>query len=50
VFCDYCRFDFFTMEGNSPCEVPSVCEHARAPLANVDNYRQWLVVETRIAS
>jgi hypothetical protein len=42
VFCDQCRFDFYTMEGNPSCGDPLACEHAGAPLAHVENYRQWL--------
>ncbi|HEX9377429.1 MAG TPA: hypothetical protein VGB19_14485 [Actinomycetota bacterium] len=41
VFCDTCRFDYFTMEGNSSCEDPLTCEHAAEPLAHVENYRAW---------
>jgi hypothetical protein len=42
VFCDYCRFNFYTMEGNPPCPHPLACEHAREPLAHAQNYRQWV--------
>jgi hypothetical protein len=28
VFCETCRFNFFTMEGNPPCEEPLDCAHA----------------------
>ncbi len=42
VFCDYCRFDFLTMEGNPPCPDPMRCEHAAEPLSHVENYRKWL--------
>jgi hypothetical protein len=42
VFCGYCRFDFFTMEGNSPCPDPLLCEHATEPLEHVGSYRTWL--------
>ncbi len=41
MFCDYCRFNFFTMEGNSPCPDPITCEHSREPLARVENLRAW---------
>lgn len=41
VFCDYCRFNFFTMEGNPPCEDPLSCPHATEPLAHVENTRRW---------
>ncbi len=41
VFCDYCRFNFYTMEGNPPCDDPITCEHSREPLAHVENLRAW---------
>jgi len=41
VWCDSCRFNYLTMEGNSRCEDPMTCEHAAAPLAHVENYRAW---------
>ena len=41
VFCAYCRFNFFTMEGNPPCEDPLTCEHAKEPLEHVENVREW---------
>jgi len=41
VYCDTCRFNFFTMEGNPPCEDPSSCQHACEPLAHVENVRTW---------
>jgi len=41
VFCDWCRFNFFTMEGNSPCEDPLACAHSTEPLAHVENLRRW---------
>jgi hypothetical protein len=42
VFCEQCRFNFFTMEGNSPCPDPLTCGHAAEPLEHVENYRRWL--------
>jgi len=42
VFCDQCRFDYYTMEGNPRCDDPLACAHAEAPLAHVENYRRWL--------
>jgi len=42
VFCNDCRFNFFTMEGNSPCEDPLRCEHALEPLAYVANEVGWV--------
>jgi hypothetical protein len=41
VFCEQCRFNFLTMEGNPSCDDPMRCEHAAAPIAHVVNYRQW---------
>jgi hypothetical protein len=41
VYCDQCRFNFNTMEGNPPCADPMACEHSAEPLAHVANYRQW---------
>jgi hypothetical protein len=41
VFCDACRFNFFTMEGNSACEDPSRCKHSPEPLSHVANMRTW---------
>ena len=31
VFCDTCRFNLFTMEGNPSCEDPLHCAHAAEP-------------------
>ena len=42
VFCDSCRFNFVTMEGNSPCADPMQCDHRFEPLEHVENYRRWL--------
>jgi hypothetical protein len=42
VFCDGCRFNFFTMEGNSPCEDPLTCKHSAEPLCHVENMRRWM--------
>ena len=42
VYCPDCRFNFFTMEGNPFCEDPMACEYNAAPLAHVENYRQWV--------
>jgi hypothetical protein len=41
VYCESCRFNFFTMEGNSPCADPLACEHATEPLAHAANVRRW---------
>ena len=46
VFCDQCRFDFFTMEGNAPCEDPKVCEHGAPARSHVENYRVWQAART----
>jgi hypothetical protein len=42
VFCAYCRFNFFTMEGNPSCDDPLRCEHALEPLAHVENVRSYI--------
>lgn len=47
VFCDTCRFDLFTMEGNPSCEDPTTCEHAREPLAHIENMERWLAEHPR---
>ena len=41
VFCENCRFNYFTLEGDPSCEEPLTCEHAAVPLSHVENYRQW---------
>jgi hypothetical protein len=41
VFCPYCRFNFFSMEGNSPCEDPLNCDHSKEPLEHVKNLKRW---------
>jgi hypothetical protein len=45
VFCAYCRFNFFTMEGNRTCEEPAECQHAVEPMAHVENVRRWSELE-----
>jgi hypothetical protein len=46
VFCDQCRFNFYTMEGNPSCQDPMACQHAREPLTHAENYRQWVSRQT----
>jgi hypothetical protein len=41
VFCEYGRFDFATMEGNSPCSDPMACEHRVEPRSHVEDLREW---------
>jgi hypothetical protein len=41
VYCERCRFNYFSLEGNPACEDPLTCEHAPVPLAHVENYRRW---------
>ena len=41
VFCETCRFNFFTMEGNPSCEDPLDCAHAAEALEHVENLRTW---------
>lgn len=42
VTCDYCMFNYFTMEGNPPCEDPMTCEHGVEPRSHVANVRRWI--------
>jgi hypothetical protein len=49
VFCDQCRFDFHTMEGNPSCEDPMACEQGAPARSHVDNYRQWQTERTGAA-
>jgi hypothetical protein len=46
VYCDTCRFNFFTGEGNPSCEDPFTCEHAAEPLRHVENVRTWIARTT----
>lgn len=41
VFCPDCRFNFFTMEGNPPCEDPVSCEHGEEARSHIENLRRW---------
>ena len=41
VYCPDCRFNFFTMEGNPPCDDPTTCEHGAEQRAHVENVRRW---------
>lgn len=41
VFCPDCRFNFYTMEGNPPCEDQLACAHSVEPLAHVANMLRW---------
>jgi hypothetical protein len=45
VFCEQCRFDFLTMEGNPPCEDPMTCEHGASARSHVANYERWLAAQ-----
>src|SRR5262249_7467037 len=47
VFCEQCRFDFYTEEGNTLCEDPMRCEHGAPALSHVENYREWQASRTR---
>lgn len=42
VWCDWCRFNFFTMEGNPPCREPLTCAHGEEPRSHVENVREWI--------
>ena len=35
------RINFFTMEGNPPCEDPLTCAHGEEARAHLENLRQW---------
>ena len=48
VFCDYCRFDYLTMEGNPSCEEPAICEHGIQARANVANVLRWQKVQRQV--
>jgi hypothetical protein len=48
ILCDTCRFNFFTMEGNPPCQDPLECEHAAEPLSHVENLRRWQAQRVRL--
>ena len=41
VFCDVCRFDFFTMEGNPSCADPATCDYGAVARSHVENVRRW---------
>ena len=41
VYCEACRFNYFTLQGNPACADPVECEHAAVPMSHVDNYRRW---------
>jgi hypothetical protein len=30
VYCEQCRFNYFSLEGNPSCDDPLTCEHARS--------------------
>jgi len=32
VYCDYCRFNLYTMQGNSPCDDPAAWPFARVAM------------------
>ena len=42
VYCADCRFNYFTMEGNPPCDAPLTCSHGIEPRRHVENLRTWL--------
>jgi hypothetical protein len=41
VFCDRCRFNFYTMEGNPSCADPMTCDLSIEPIAHAANMREW---------
>ena len=46
VFCPWCRFNYLTQEGNSPCDDPMQCDHRFEPLEHVAIFRAWAAGET----
>lgn len=42
VYCPNCRFNFFTMEGNPPCDDPLTCPHGVEARSHIENLRTWL--------
>ncbi len=42
VYCPNCRFNFFTMEGNPPCEDPLTCPHGIEARTHIENLRAWV--------
>jgi len=49
VTCDYCMFNYLTMEGNSPCDDPLACAHGEEPRSHVANLRKWAQEHGRTA-
>jgi len=49
VTCDYCMFNFLTMEGNPPCDDQMACAHGDEPRAHVANLRKWAEEHGRTA-
>jgi hypothetical protein len=45
VFCPQCRFNFFTMQGNSQCGRPGVCDHSVDARAHVETVRAWVELQ-----
>ncbi|MGH2655536.1 MAG: hypothetical protein ACRDIZ_02355 [Actinomycetota bacterium] len=41
VYCDQCRFNFFTGEGNAYCDDPETCAEGAEARSNVENMRAW---------
>ena len=31
IYCEQCRFNYFSLEGNPTCDDPLTCEHASVP-------------------
>lgn len=46
VFCPQCRFNFFTMQGNSLCGRPGLCDNAADARAHVETVRAWAELQT----
>ncbi len=44
VVCDYCRFNWFTMEGDRKCDRYPECDQGVEARKNVENLRHWLAL------
>ena len=47
VYCPDCRFNFFTMEGNPPCDDQLACPHGAEPRSHIENMRSWVAAQSR---
>lgn len=49
VYCPQCRFNFFTEEGNPPCDDPLACEHGVEARGHVANLEAWRAARRSLA-